>query len=114
MEVEIIVAEVGADQSRDELYHVLFDGAVVAEKGYTAMGGDAEAVMERLQGAYDADADIGAALNACVSALAGPDRTIPASELEVAVLERTAERRAFRRLHDDEIEGLLPSAPTAS
>jgi proteasome alpha subunit len=112
MEVEIVVAEVGTDHSNDELYHVLFDGAVVAEKGFTAMGGDAEAVMERLQGQYDPNADLGAALNACVNALAGPDRTIPATELEAAVLERTAERRAFRRLHDPEIEALLPSPTT--
>ena len=33
-----------------------------------------------------------------------------ADDLEVAVLERGAERRAFRRIDGPELDGVLPSA----
>jgi proteasome alpha subunit len=111
MEVEIVVAEVGQHGMPDAIYHVLFDGAVVAEKGFTAVGGEAEAVQERLAAGYDPGADLQTALNTCISALAGPDRTISADELEVAVLDRVGERRAFRRIDGAELEGLVPTAP---
>ena len=112
MEVEILVAEVSGDGHDDALYHVLYDGSVLDEQGFSAMGGDAEAIAERLKAAYDAQADLAGALRACVTALAGPERTITADELEVAVLERGAERRAFRRVEGAELEGLVPSATT--
>ena len=44
-----------------------------------------------------------------VGALAGPDRTIAPSELEVALLDRAGTRRCFRRLPDDEVGTLLGS-----
>ena len=50
-----------------------------------------------------------AALSAAVGALAGPDRVLAPDELEVAVLERTDRRRAFRRVDDAELASLLPS-----
>ena len=43
------------------------------------------------------------------SALAGPDRQLGAEALEVAVLERAAERRAFRRMSDDEVARPSPA-----
>ena len=109
MEVEILVAEVGHDDTPDALYHVLYDGSVVDEQGYAVLGGEAEAIVERLKAAHDATADLGGALSACIGALAGPDRTITADELEVAILERGAERRAFRRILGAELEALVPS-----
>jgi hypothetical protein len=42
-----------------------------------------------------------------VAALTGPDRTVEAADLEVAVLARSDGRRAFRRLADDEVATLL-------
>ena len=45
------------------------------------------------------------------SALAGPDRTLGAAELEVAVLARSGERRCFRRLEDDEVSGSWAALP---
>ena len=110
MEVEILVAEVGTEDTPDALYHVLYDGSVVDEQGYAVLGGEAEAIVERMKAAYDGGADLAGALGECVSALAGPDRTITADELEVAILERHAERRAFRRILGAELEGLVPSA----
>lgn len=113
MEVEILVAEVGADDAPDVLYHVLYDGSVLDEHGFSVMGGEAEAIAERLKAEYKPDADLAGALRSCVTALAGPDRTITADELEVAVLDRDAERRCFRRITGAELEGLVPSAPAS-
>jgi proteasome alpha subunit len=50
---------------------------------------------------------LGEAVKAAVSALAGPDRQIETAELEIAVLARSRPRRAFRRIEDAEIAALL-------
>jgi hypothetical protein len=42
-----------------------------------------------------------------VGALAGPERTLTAPDLEVAVLSRGNGRRAFQRLEDDELTRVL-------
>ena len=110
LEVEILVAEVGTGSDDDQLFHLLYDGTVIDETGSAVLGGDAEAVAERLGAALPADPDLGAALTAAVGALAGPDRTLGSADLEVAVLERAAARRAFRRLPDAEVAALLDPA----
>ncbi len=107
MEVEILVAEVGADSSQDQVFHILYDGSVVDEDRYSVIGGDAEAIIQRLEAAYQPGLDLPTALRAGVTALAGPDRTLSAGELEVAVLSRGNGRRAFRRIEDEELAGLL-------
>ena len=38
-EVEILVAEVGATPADDELFHILYDGTVMDEEGFTVLGG---------------------------------------------------------------------------
>jgi proteasome alpha subunit len=113
MEVEILVAELGAQLGDDRLYHILYDGTVVDETSFLALGGDAETVAERLQEAFSASGDgqlFATALQASVTALAGPDRQLGADALEVAVLERAADRRAFRRMSDDEVAAILGTA----
>ncbi|MGQ0832352.1 MAG: proteasome subunit alpha, partial [Microthrixaceae bacterium] len=86
MEVEILVAEVGATAEDDQIFHIVYDGSVVDEDRFSVIGGDAEAIGARLEEAYRSDLDLAGALNAAVAALAGPDRTIAPAELEVAVL----------------------------
>lgn len=108
LEVEILVAEVGADAVADQLFHIQYDGTVGDERGFTVLGGEAEAIAGRLGEAWEEGADLSATLLAAVGALAGPDRTLEADELEVAVLARTSgRRRAFRRIEGDELAGLL-------
>jgi proteasome alpha subunit len=107
MEVEILVAEVGATAEADQLFHILYDGSVVDENRFSVLGGEAEAIAERLSAAWDASADLATALRAATSALSGPDRTLVADDLEVAVLARTTARRSFRRIEGPELEGLL-------
>ncbi|HEY8547765.1 MAG TPA: proteasome subunit alpha [Acidimicrobiales bacterium] len=106
MEVEILVAEVGESPEKDRLFHILYDGTVVDESGYTVLGGEAETIANRLNTTYREGLDMAAALQAAVSALAG-DRTLKPDELEVAVLTRNGARRSFRRLDDAEVAELL-------
>jgi proteasome alpha subunit len=108
MEVEILVAEVGPEPARDQLFHILYDGTVVDEDDFTVLGGDAEAVLNRLKENWEPGQDLATALRGATSALQGPDRVLSAAELEVAVLERVTDgRRAFRRIDDDEVAALL-------
>jgi proteasome alpha subunit len=107
MEVEILVAEVGADSADDQVFHILYDGSVVDEDRYSVIGGDAEAIGARLEESFEAGLDLQAALRAAIGALAGPDRTLAPAELEVAVLARGNGRRAFRRIEDEELGALL-------
>jgi len=106
-EVEILVAEVGDSAEDDKFFHILYDGIVTDETGYAVLGGDSDAIAERLKEAFAGSAALGPALTAAVTALAGPERTLAAAELEVAVLDRTIERRSFRRLADGEVDSLL-------
>ncbi|HQF93904.1 MAG TPA: proteasome subunit alpha [Microthrixaceae bacterium] len=114
MEVEILVAEVGRDLAHDQLFHIQYDGTLVDEQHTTVLGGDAEAIRARLAQAYTPDCNLAEALAAAVGALAGPDRRLTEPELEVAVLDRNVDHRAFRRIVDEELEGLLPSLPPPS
>mgnify|MGYP001355205748 CR=1 FL=1 len=109
MEVEILVAEVGLEPGHDQVFHILYDGSVVDEDRYSVIGGDAEAITTRLEAAYQPGLDLPGALTAAVGALAGPDRTLTAGDLEVAVLSRSNGRRAFRRVEDHELVALLPA-----
>ena len=107
MEIEILVAEVGFHAEDDSLYHILYDGTVVDEERFTVLGGDAEAISDRVEAAYAAELGLADAIKVATSALAGPERTLTAPELEVAILERSAPRRAFRRIEGDELTQLL-------
>lgn len=108
-EVEILVAQVGesADEP-NEMLHILYDGTVMDEHGYTVLGGQAEAISDDLRAQYGEGLDLGAAIRLGTKGLGGPDeREITADQLEVAVLDRNRPRRKFRRLDDDEVAALL-------
>jgi proteasome alpha subunit len=114
MEVEILVAEVGPTPGTDQMFHILYDGTVMDEQGFTVLGGEAEAIAARLEETWHEGLDLAAALEAAVNALAGPDRTIATGELEAAVLARSNGRRAFRRIDRTELAQLLPMMPTSA
>jgi proteasome alpha subunit len=109
LEVEILVAEVGWSDSADDdrLFHLLYDGTVVDEQGFTVLGGDAEAIVTRLKEKYAAGMTLSTAIKAAASAIAGPDRALGEPELEVAVLERGRSGRMFRRIEDEALVALL-------
>jgi len=114
MEVEILVAEIGDEVGTEQLFHILYDGTVNDESRWSVLGGEAEAISERLGDLHDAGLDAAAALRAAVGALAGPERTLVADDLEVALLDRTLGRRCFRRLGITEVDALLEEPQPAS
>lgn len=117
LEVEVVVAEVGAGQAADQIYRLSYDGAVAEEAGFAVIGGDAERVQGLLTQRWEAGLTLRAALRVAVEALgtAGIDPARPpAAWLEVAVLDRTRltepqPRRTFRRIEGDALAALLGS-----
>ncbi len=107
MEVEILVAEVGLEPADDQMFHILYDGTVMDQRDVAVLGGDADAISERLRDSFEPDLDLAAAIRLGVAALAGPDRELPNTELEVAALARGNGRRCFRRVADVETLQIL-------
>jgi len=103
-EVELCVAEVGAEGAADALYHVLYDGTVVDRKGFLAMGGQSDELNAVLKQSYAEGMDLGGAIDLAVRTLrgaaTGDDTTV---RLEAAVLERGRPRRSFRRLSQEDV-----------
>ncbi|GAB1691384.1 proteasome subunit alpha [Krasilnikovia sp. M28-CT-15] len=112
-EVEICVAQVGATAQDDELYRITYDGSVMDEPGFMAMGGQAEAISNVLKERHNVAADLGAALKLAVEALGsvggenGAARELGPSQLEVALLDRSRKGRAFRRIAPAALTTLL-------
>jgi proteasome alpha subunit len=105
LEVEILVAELR--ESGDQLYHIAYDGFVTDEDRFAVLGGDAETITERVGAAWQADWGLAAAVKATTAALAGPERTLGAGDLEAAILSRGNGRRTFRRIDEGELAQLL-------
>jgi proteasome alpha subunit len=137
-EVELVVAEVGHDSADDQIYRITFDGSVTDERGYVAFGGDAGKVSAVLKERYSEGMTLAEAFGAAIaalSALAAPgsssssgsssgnsgqgtagngDRPeLTASQLEVAILDRSREHRRFRRVRAARLEELLAEARAA-
>ncbi|GAA1451519.1 proteasome subunit alpha [Nocardiopsis tropica] len=109
-EVEIVVAEVGDTAADDEIYRITFDGSIVDEQGFVAVGGSSEHVSTQLKDRFAAEAPLSAALNAATRALArenGEERELEASNLEVAILERSRQHRKFRRIQGRRLTTLI-------
>jgi proteasome alpha subunit len=109
LEVEILVAELGEREEgkATQLYHIAYEGTITDEDHYAVLGGDAETIAERMGAAWQADWGLGPALQAATVALAGPDRTLAAGDLEVATLSGGNGRRTFRRIGEEELARLL-------
>ena len=118
MEVEILVAEVGHTPDGDQMFHINYDGTVFDERDYAVLGGDSATISTRFtEAAGDHLGDgfeLGDAVRAAVSALAGPDRTLSADDLEVALLVRSKSRRCFTRISDEDIVALLDGGTAAT
>jgi len=105
LEVEILVAELG--DTENQLYHIAYEGTITDEDRFAVLGGDAETIAERVAAAWQPDWDMATAIRAAVAALAGPDRSLGAGDLEVATLSRGNGRRTFRRIDEEELAQLL-------
>jgi proteasome alpha subunit len=115
-EVEICVAEVGDTPDGDQIYRLTYDGTIVDEPEFLVMGGQAEALTSEMRSAFAPARPLRDALAVAVHALGsvggsnGSARNLPASQLEVAVLDRTRGKRKFRRLTGLALTDLLPTA----
>ena len=114
LEVEIVLAEVGPTADDDRLFHILYDGTVMDEEGFTVLGGDAETINERMKTGYKPELTLPEAITLAVGVLAGPDRTLTERELEVAVLRRGNGRRTFERIEGDALTAFLPPSKTVA
>ena len=113
LEVELVVVEVGTLPAGDQIYRLSYDGSVADERGWVVMGGQAERLGALLGDGWREGLTLRDALALAVGVLGSPSedgatqRTLEAAALEVAVLDRTRPRRAFRRLMGTTLEGLL-------
>src|ERR1700684_2139543 len=107
-EVEIVVAEVGAQPDGDQLYRISWDGSVSDEPGFVAFGGQADAVAAALKERFSDGMSLTEALAAALAALAAPAAAaatsaaaqangsqpeLTAANLEVAILDRARAHR---------------------
>ena len=117
-EVEIVVAEVGDAPEADQIYRITFDGSVAEERGFVAVGGQADQVAAVLKEHYADRLPLGDALAAAITALSGEANgerpEITAAQLEVAVLDRELAHRTFRRLTGPRLATLLAEARPAA
>jgi proteasome alpha subunit len=117
-EVELCVAEVGATAATDQLYRLTYDGSIVDEPSYLVMGGQTEPISNKMKETYEEGMSLEAALAFAVAALSagvtGNNGDNGIGKLEVAVLERSRPKRAFRRIEGAALTALLPSESSES
>jgi proteasome alpha subunit len=106
-EVEILVAQVGEAQERDELFHILYDGTVMDEEGFTVLGGQAETIADATRDRYVPGLDRNGAIALGAELLANGNTPLSAPQLEVAFLNRQRMRRAFQRVRSEELAAVL-------
>ena len=116
-EVEIVVAEVGTRPEADQIYRITFDGSVTDEPGFVAFGGQADQVSAALKERYSPGMSLTEAFGAALAALTatgnGERTELAATQLEVAILDRTRDHRAFRRIRAARLEELIAESRSA-
>ncbi len=100
-EVEILLAQIGDSPENTELYRIAFDGTIVHEKHFVAIGGRSDALTATLReaGPSEAAPDLKAALARCMNAIeTATEQTVSLQALEIALLDRTRTGRKFCRM----------------
>jgi proteasome alpha subunit len=112
-EVEICVAEVGDTTDEDQMFRLTYDGSINDEPEFVVMGGQTEPIIASLRESFERDLALAEGVRIAVRALGtvggdnGAPRTLAASQLEVAVLDRRRPTRKFRRITRAALSGLL-------
>ena len=124
-EVELCVAEVAhfGEVRAPELYRITYDGSIADEPHFVVMGGTTEPIIAALNDSYTENASlreavtiavdalrVGIASNASSSSSSSTTelRKLDVSTLEVAILDASRPRRAFRRITASALEALVP------
>ncbi len=97
MEVEILVAEITDTPGEEQMFHILYDGTVMDTTNFVVLGGDSEAIADRVAASFKAGLPREEALEIARASLAGSERTLENDDLEIAMLDRTLGRRTFTR-----------------
>jgi proteasome alpha subunit len=125
-EVEICVAEVGSSAEQDQMFRLTYDGSIVDEPRYMVMGGNTDPIATALKDTYSEGMELADAVATAVRALSKtstppaaannnngtPTELLVPEKLEVAVLDRSRPRRAFRRISGEALTALLPAVET--
>ena len=120
-EVELLIAQVDAertpagdgsdgdpDDSALELFHILYDGSIVDEHRFVAIGGDTEPLRAELERRFEDSLDRDGAVRVAAGALSEvAGRTLGAEVLEVSGLDARRPRRRFFRLEGEELAAVL-------
>ena len=110
LEVELLVAEIGNDMENDEIYRLTFDGSVVDEKNFVAIGGDSEKINELLKSSWKDNIQSQEAIKLSLKILneaSTSDKKITNESIEVAILQRKKIGRKFVRLNQSELSQIL-------
>ena len=107
LEIEILVAQLGNKIRPTKLFRIAYEGTISEESRFAVLGGDSETIKTRFAAAEENLEPLSTTLRNAVAALAGPDRTLPVSDLEVCILEDRATRRTFLRLSDEQVSEIL-------
>ena len=107
-EVDIVVAEVGAEPGDDALYRIQFDGTLRDAPGLAVLGSEEDAIATSMVDSHGPDVSLADALRAaCAAISANSEPSSDPAAWETGFLDRAAERRTFRRLTDDEVAAAL-------
>ena len=103
-EIEVMVAEIGDQPADTEIYRIQYDGTLSAVERHGAMGGGEEALTALLTERFEEALDLGAAVRLAAGVIEEiGERSIAADAWEAAVLDRSRQRRKFRRLSPAEM-----------
>ena len=120
-EVELLIAQVDGERTPSggdhdeatahsglELFHILYDGSIVDEHRFVAIGGDTEPLRAELERRFEVGMDRDDAVRVAVGALSEvAGRTLGAEVLEVSGLDARRPRRRFFRLEGEELAAVL-------
>lgn len=127
-EVELVVADVGADVSQDLMYRISFDGSVAEENDFVVMGGFVAEMKQEMNELWEPNLTLAQILDRMITVLSAAAhrrtrepvtevgnaseqdndiRRLAPDQLEAAVLDRTRPRRTFRRLSATHIAQIL-------
>ncbi len=110
LEVELLVAEIGSSMDKDEIYRLTFDGSVVDEKHYVAIGGDSDKINELLKDSWNESINSMEAIKIAFKILneaSTSDKKLTIEAVEVAVLDRQKTGRKFVRINQNDLNKYL-------
>jgi proteasome alpha subunit len=101
-EVEILIAEISEDGGEHRLFRVTYDGTLLDERRFVAIGGKAEDLTDALNELWSEGMSLEEAFQAGAEAFRSAEGRDPEG-WEMAVLDQTNGRRAFRRIDPEDL-----------